>query len=125
MRLVLVVDDDSAIRSSLSECLGACGYSVAEAADAADGFLKLRSLRPHVVLLDHRIPSFTYGEKFLRDKAADPEVASIPVVVMSGYLKLPNAEGVVAFLQKPFNLDDVLAVVEKFAGPPNGPAFAA
>jgi CheY-like chemotaxis protein len=125
MRLILVVDGDRDMRGSLADCLTGAGYSVAEAAHASDGFRRLCSLKPHLVLLDQSVPSFVDGQEFLRSKAADRELASIPVVLMSGYLQAPQADGIAAFLRKPFDLDDILRIVEKLAGRPHEPAHAA
>jgi CheY-like chemotaxis protein len=125
MRMVLVVDDDSDLRSSLTDCLASAGYSVADAADIVEASRKLRSLKPDLVLLDQRVPSFDSGNEFLRSKAADAEVASIPVILMSGYLHLPAVDGVVGMLAKPFTLDELLDTVGKFAGPPHEPAAVA
>jgi CheY-like chemotaxis protein len=119
--LLLIVEDDHDTRISLAEFFGDEGYSVAEAADGRDGLSKLRSLRPALVLLDYAVPERRDGEEFLRSKAADPEVAAIPVIVMSGFQRLPKMDGVVAFLMKPFGTDEILALVHRFAGPPHKP----
>jgi DNA-binding NtrC family response regulator len=77
------------------------------------------------VVLDQSVPSFANGLEFLRSKAADRDLASIPVLVMSGYLHAPRADGIAAFIPKPFNIEDLLALVEKLAGRPDEPAHAA
>jgi CheY-like chemotaxis protein len=125
MRLLLVVEDDTDTRTGLSDLLVAEGYSVCEAADAGEGLRKVRSMKPSLVLLDYGIPTPKDGDEFLRSKAADPEVASIPVIVTTGFMHLPNIDGVVAVVQKPFGIDHILALVQKFVAPPTGPAQAA
>jgi CheY-like chemotaxis protein len=122
MRLLLIVEDDSDTRSGLSDFMVAEGYSVCEAADAEEGLQKLRSMKPHLVLLDYGVPSPSDGARFLCSKAADPEVASIPVIVTSGFMHLPEMDGVIAFVPKPFGIEKILTLVRKFAGPPHDPA---
>ena len=119
--LLLIVEDDHDIRISLAEFFLDEGYSVADAADARDGLSKLRSLRPALVLLDYAVPERRDGEEFLRSKAADPAVAAIPVIVMSGFQRLPEMDGVVAFITKPFGSEAILSLVQRFAGPPDNP----
>jgi CheY-like chemotaxis protein len=121
MCLLLIVEDDRDTRLSLAQLLVGEGYDVCEAADVTAGLSTLRAFRPDLVLLDYAIPERRDGEEFLRTKAADPQAASIPVVVMSGFSGLRHLDGVVAFIAKPFDVDDLLALVRRFAGPPEKP----
>jgi CheY-like chemotaxis protein len=75
--------------------------------------------------LDYGIPTPPDGERFLRTKAADQALSSIPVIVTSGFTHLPEMDGVVAFVPKPFGIETLLAAVRKFMGPPRDPAQAA
>ena len=81
---------------------------------------KLRSLRPDLILLDYGIPSPGEGENFLRAKAADSEVAAIPVILMSGYVLPSEIDGTVAIIPKSFDVERLLAVIEEVVGPPGG-----
>src|SRR5256885_11057330 len=105
MRLLLVVEDDIDTRSGLSDLLVAEGYSVCEAGTVEEAVQKLRSLMPDLVLLDYGIPTPPDGERFLRTKAADQALSSIPVIVTSGFTHLPEMDGVVAFVPKPFGIE--------------------
>jgi CheY-like chemotaxis protein len=53
-------------------------------------------------------------------KAADPALAAIPVVILSGAVRHPCAlpAGVMAIVPKPFDVEDLLALVRRFAGAP-------
>jgi CheY-like chemotaxis protein len=121
MRLVLVVEDDEDTREALGEVLVDEGYSVSEASDGATALRRLRSQRPDVMLLDLGLPEMR-GEELLRMKASDPALASIPVVVLSGIARPgPTMPGVTAIVPKPFDLDDIVALVRKIAGAPDDP----
>jgi two-component system, chemotaxis family, chemotaxis protein CheY len=120
MRLVLVVEDDEDTRGALSEVLADEGYSVSEASDGATALRRLYSQRPDLMLLDLGLPEIR-GEELLRTKAADPALAAIPVLVLSGSSRpLSALPGVAAVVPKPFDIDDVVALVRQFAGAPEG-----
>jgi two-component system response regulator MprA len=53
---VLVVDDELLIRKSLSKVLRAKGYTVEVASTGAEGLEKAAAVRPHVMILDMRLP---------------------------------------------------------------------
>jgi CheY-like chemotaxis protein len=117
MRLVLVVEDDEDTRAALGEILADEGYSVSEASDGATALRRLNSQRPDLVLLDLGLPEMR-GEELLRSKASDPALAAIPVIVLSGATRQVGLPGVSASVPKPFDLEDVVALVRQFAGPP-------
>jgi CheY-like chemotaxis protein len=116
-RMVLVVDDDEAIRESLSELLGDEGYRVQTAANGAEALSLLRppsQLRPCVILLDLMMPIMN-GQEFYAEQQRDPTLATIPIVVISAdkniALKATGFRG--DFLPKPVRLDTVLGVLDR------------
>ena len=113
MPLLLVVEDDGDIRRSVSDLLRAEGHSVSEAANSDAALDLLRTVNPAAVILDYGIPAPRDGDEFLREKARDPKVASIPVIVMSGFMLPPIIDGVVAILRKPFDVEQLLAIVRR------------
>jgi CheY-like chemotaxis protein len=125
MHLIVVAEDDSDTRSVVSSLLADAGYSVAEASDAATTLRKLKSLRPNLVVLDYGLPAPKDGEEFLRAKAADPEIASIPVLLVSGYLLPREMDGIVSVLRKPFDVEDLLAAIDNALRPPEKPKTSA
>jgi two-component system, OmpR family, KDP operon response regulator KdpE len=75
--LVLVVEDDPAIRSALIRSLGERGHAVASAADAMSGLREALDRRPHLVVLDLGLPDLD-GTEMLRMLRA---VSKVPVIV--------------------------------------------
>jgi CheY-like chemotaxis protein len=118
---VLIVDDDPDTRELLAELLVEEGYRVGVAEDGLGAIRYLRSGgAPQVILLDWRMPGSDGGE-FRRFQRADARFAKIPVVVMTGDLRVEAAPGeldAAELLVKPVQVDRLLEVVSRYAGPP-------
>ena len=83
-RTVLVVDDDIGIRELLARSLAFEGFDVMEAANGLDALNQLRNGRqPNIIVLDLRMPVMD-GWAFRTAQRADPRIARIPVVILSG-----------------------------------------
>ena len=81
---VLIIEDDDEIREILAEMLSERGYPVATARNGVEGLAVLRSsMPPCVVLLDLMMPVMD-GWALRAEMLADPALAHIPVVVVSG-----------------------------------------
>jgi CheY-like chemotaxis protein len=107
--LVLLVEDDHDIRESLTELIESQGVRVKAARDGAEGLDLLRAgLQPRAVFLDNRMPRMD-GAGVLAAMREDPALASIPVVWMSGDRRQPPS--VAAHLGKPFDMDELVAVL--------------
>ena len=111
---VLVVDDEALIRWSLTERLKAEGYDVLEA-DTGQAALEQLAEGVDLVLLDYRLPD-TDGVTILRKiKELDPDIL---VILLTAYASVETAVeamklGAYHFANKPFNLDEVAAMVER------------
>jgi CheY-like chemotaxis protein len=119
-KTILVADDDEATRRSLTTLLASVGFTVLAAADGREALEALRHQPPpDLVLLDLVMPHLD-GWQLLREKSQDPDLASIPVVVVSGVAE-PDRQagslGVRAQLQKPVAFDQLLAVIESLVTP--------
>ncbi|ADO74324.1 response regulator [Stigmatella aurantiaca] len=124
---LLVVDDDHDILLALQDVLETEGYQVSVAHDGREALEQLKGgLRPELILLDLMMPEVS-GWAFRAEQRSDAELASIPVVVVSGQ-GVSSREvarlGVAGYLRKPVDLDDLLNTVERFASP-DGPSDSA
>jgi CheY-like chemotaxis protein len=112
-RPILVVDDDPTILATVSETLDMEGYNVVTATNGAEALEAVERADPSVVLLDMRMPVLD-GWGFLR--VARDRGLKLNVVVMTAaadarrWAAEVGAQGV---LPKPFELDDLLATVER------------
>jgi CheY-like chemotaxis protein len=116
-RLILVVDDDRAIRETLSDVLQDEGYATSAAVDGREALRLLHEgLRPCVILLDLTMPGMD-GWDFRASQMRDPDISSIPVVVITAAGFRPETIQSqlvgVAFIRKPLPLEDVLAAIDR------------
>jgi PAS domain S-box-containing protein len=80
--LVLVIEDDPDARELLRGHVEELGYRVAVAMSGADGLLMAEKLRPHLITLDLMMPGMD-GWELMKHLAAKPELARIPVIIVS------------------------------------------
>ncbi|MGA8643378.1 response regulator [Candidatus Binatus sp.] len=114
-RLVLVVDDDSGNRETMSELLDNKGYSVlqAENGQRALDILKKNPQHPCLVVLDMAMPIMD-GRGFLKRRAHDPDLRNIPVVVVSGNSqKGAPLQGIDAYFRKPVDVERLIEVIDQ------------
>jgi DNA-binding response OmpR family regulator len=119
--LVLVVEDDPNVRGLLSTLLSAEGYEVSVASDGVAGLVKAATRRPRLILLDLMMPDLG-GARVLEELAADPALADVPVVVVTGRLDavpgLREVLGPDSVFTKPFGVADLLSRVAELTGGP-------
>ena len=117
MKAVLVIDDEFGIADAVNDILSDEGYSVYVARNGAEGLKRLRENKPQLILLDLMMPIMS-GPEMLAILRADAELSSTPVVMMSAVSEQKMAVGSTyqAFLRKPFDLVQLLEVVEKLIG---------
>ncbi len=113
---ILVVDDESEIRSLLKEILTDEGYDVAVAADAQEARDSRSQANPDLVLLDIWMPD-TDGITLLREWSRQ-EGLDCPVVMMSGHGTVETAVeatrlGAFDYIEKPISLANLLRTVER------------
>ena len=113
-KLLLIVDDDSSVRESMSALLDANGYRVQQAENGQRA-LELLKKMPHLpclIVLDLAMPVLD-GRGFLKLRAADPILQDIPVVVVSGNPTGRRIEGIDAYLRKPVEVDRLIQVIDQ------------
>jgi len=112
---VLVIDDDLPLRGMLAAALRQAGYQVLLAGDGAEGHRALTIHKPEVVLLDLAMPRVN-GWDFLQRLQETGMLNKVRIIVVSAHLRVdPQAVlqmGVSAILPKPFNLPDLIELIE-------------
>lgn len=119
--VVLVVDDDVDLRESMQDLLTLNGHRAETAADGAEAleWLHRTGMRPCLVLLDLMMPGMD-GFTFRSRLSADPRLADIPVVVVTGAGILAEQrvdELHAPVLRKPIRLETLLETVRSFCVP--------
>ncbi|OGF28578.1 hypothetical protein A2331_04200 [Candidatus Falkowbacteria bacterium RIFOXYB2_FULL_34_18] len=79
---ILVIEDDNILRKAILFALEEEGFDIVYAIDGDDGFEKVKTEKPDLVLLDLMLPK-TPGEKVLKDIKSSKTLKDIPVIVFS------------------------------------------
>ncbi|GAC1299391.1 MAG: hypothetical protein NVSMB23_30310 [Myxococcales bacterium] len=114
-RRILVVDDEEGFRDGVADLLRMEGYEVSVARDAVEAVPLVPGFRPDLILLDLRMPLLD-GESFLRGLRGLAAGTRVPVVLVSAKEDLAAIAqrcGATAWLRKPFEASELLALVER------------
>ena len=115
---VLVIDDDLPLRGMLAAALRQHGFQVLLAGDGAEGQRALNIHHPDIILLDLAMPDVN-GWDFLQRLQETGHLGKIPIVVLSAHVRVEPAAllqmGVAAILPKPFNLNELIELIEHLA----------
>ncbi len=111
--LVLIIDDEEAIRDSCTQILLKSGFRTETAEDGAAGLDKIRELGPDLVLIDLKMPGISGFDVLEHLKVISPNV--IPIVI-TGYATVDSAveamkRGAYDFLPKPFSPDELRMII--------------
>jgi signal transduction histidine kinase/DNA-binding response OmpR family regulator/protocatechuate 3,4-dioxygenase beta subunit len=112
---VLVIDDDSNVHRLIERTLKDEGYSLRFASNARDGLRLARELRPSAITLDVMMPE-TDGWTLLSSLKSDPELARIPVIMVTivGDKELGFALGASEYLIKPIDRNQLVLVLKRY-----------
>ena len=117
-RPILLVEDDATIRELLCALLEHRGYTTTSAASGEEALaiLRAKSCPPGLIVLDLMMPAMD-GYAFRAAQKEIPEMAEIPVAVMSAILdpRIDELEPAAVIL-KPLDFDDLLPVIETHCG---------
>ena len=110
---VLIVEDDEDLREMMAQLLSIEGFKAATVANGREALAYLHANKPDVILLDLMMPVMD-GWEFRRQQKADPDLAHVPVIVLSA-LDQARAAAVdaAAFLKKPLDFDRLLRLVRQ------------
>ena len=117
--LILIVDDDPDVREAVRTLLENEGYRTAEAKDGREAlaFVQKAEDKPALLLLDLMMPTMD-GWQLRARLRADPELAAIPIVIMTahaGVLRaVSNVSAETPVLPKPLDVERLLQVVATY-----------
>jgi DNA-binding response OmpR family regulator len=116
-----MVEDRPEIRKLVTMALRTLSYEVIEADSGEAGLKKVVELRPDLVLLDVMMPGHLDGLSVCRAIKGNPELAAIPVVMVSALtqasdLELAREAGADDYLTKPFSLLELMATIDRLIG---------
>jgi two-component system, NtrC family, nitrogen regulation response regulator NtrX len=113
MSNILIVDDEKAIRKTLSEILSYEGYKIDEAGDGEEGIRKFRDKEYDVILCDIKMPKMDGIEFLDKAKELNPD---IPIIMISGHGTIETAveavkKGAYDYISKPPDLNRLLITI--------------
>ncbi len=117
--LVLVIDDDYVSRDLLQRFLVRSNFQVETAASGEEGLARARAIHPDMITLDVLMPSMN-GWSVLSALKADPELAGIPVVMltMTDERDTAYALGATDYLIKPIDRERLVSLAQKYCHVP-------
>ncbi len=112
---ILLVDDEPGLREAVQAYLEDSGFTVEAAANAIEGWEKLQRSTPNLVITDVMMPQVD-GHQFLKQLRGDDRFKALPVVFltargMTSDRILGYQSGCDAYLSKPFDPDELVAMV--------------
>jgi CheY-like chemotaxis protein len=117
-RKILVVDDDPVIRDMMADILEFEGYTISVARNGSEALQLLRGGEAYLVFLDIMMPVMS-GRVLCTLIETDPHLRERhKIILMSAMDNLEEAATleVDAILQKPFEVDDVIDILEPYMG---------
>ena len=120
MAKVLVIEDNDNLRLVFEMFLVQANHEVIPAENGPKGLEILKSdPLPDIILLDLILPGGMDGRSVTEILSADERLSKIPVVIVSGLVSTKILHDITydAYISKPFNIDDVLFVIEKLTSP--------
>ncbi|MBI5883168.1 MAG: response regulator transcription factor [Elusimicrobia bacterium] len=119
MARILIVEDDGALMELMSLAFFKEGYEAHYAFNGQEGYEKILSLHPDLVVLDLMLPVLN-GADVLKKMTAHPVARRIPVIVVTGHGDKPGmleetikAHGAVEYLRKPFELRELIRLAAR------------
>ena len=120
-QLILVVEDDATMQKMALKILRTRGFHAELAHNGREAVAMAAALKPALILMDLSLPEMN-GWEATRALKADPALAHIPVVAITAHAMVGDRETAIAAgcaecLTKPYELGDLIALVERYLGP--------
>ncbi len=118
-KVILTVDDSASVRQLVSFTLSEAGYEVVQAVDGEDALTKL-NIPLNLIITDLNMPRMD-GIEFICSVRGRPDYRGIPILMLTtesamGRKQEGKAAGATGWITKPFNPEQLLAVVKKVMG---------
>ncbi|MBU0600414.1 response regulator [bacterium] len=115
MAKILIVDDEKDLAITLGDILELEGHQVTSVLDGYKAIEETKNTHYDLILMDIRLPGINGVETFIQIKKIDPKVK---VVMMTGFavedlIEEAIKQGAYACIHKPFDLEKVIALVQK------------
>ena len=119
-RKLLVIEDSGVIRKTIRDFLREDGFEIIEAKDGIQGLNLIRQVDPDLIILDYIIPRMS-GWEVYQQIQADPELRSIPLIIMCGRKyevssQIPEPFEHFVFLSKPFDRTQLIEAIGLVTG---------
>ena len=119
-QLILVVEDDATMQKMALKILRSRGFRSDLAKNGREAVEMARALKPGLILMDLSLPEMN-GWEATRALKADKAVAHIPVVAITAHAMVGDRETAIAAgcaecLTKPYELEELISLVERYVG---------
>jgi len=119
-KVILTADDSNSVRQMINFTLKQAGYDIIEAVDGKDALLKIKSSAINMLITDLNMPNLD-GIELIRRVRAIPEYKFVPIIMLTtesqADKKMAGKEaGATGWIVKPFNPEQLIAVVKKVIG---------
>jgi DNA-binding response OmpR family regulator len=124
MKKILVIEDDTKIAAALAIRLESAGYAVMTAPDGFSGLKRTLESRPDLILMDIWMPvgmGFSVVQRLHSLGLGGIPIIFITASKLKGLRKTAEKLGAIAFFEKPYNADELLAAIAEGLKPKPGP----
>lgn len=120
MKTILTVDDSASIRQMVKLTLSNAGYQVLEAGNGAEGLTSAKGAAVDMVVTDLNMPVMD-GLTFIREMRKLQDYRGVPIILLTtesdgGMKQQAKEAGATGWITKPFQQEQLLAVVKKVLG---------
>ncbi len=125
---IAIINDDTAFLQLMYDLLDMQGYDVVLHREGSHAHRQVKEEKPDLIVLDIRMERPDSGWLVLDLLRLDPQTSDIPVIVCSAdAIELREKQDLLRqqgyeVLEKPFDLNDLLAIINRKIGPPRAPA---